>query len=168
VLEIGIGSGLNLRSYPAAVEQIIGLDPSPRLLALAQDAALRIPIPVELIQASAEAIPLSDRSVDTILTTWTLCSIADIRQALAEMRRVLRPGGRLLFVEHGRAPQPAVQWWQDRLTPLWKRLGGGCHLNRDMSDLIAGAGFRIDRLETGYMPGPKPMTFMYEGSARPS
>jgi ubiquinone/menaquinone biosynthesis C-methylase UbiE len=168
VLEIGIGSGLNLRSYPAAVEQIIGLDPSPRLLALAHDAALRIPIPVELIQAGAEAIPLSDRSVDTILTTWTLCSIADIRQALAEMRRVLRPGGRLLFVEHGRAPQPAVQWWQDRLTPLWKRLGGGCHLNRDMSDLIAGAGFRIERLETGYMPGPKPMTFMYEGSARPS
>ena len=120
---------------------------------------------VELIEGSAEAIPLADTSVDTVVTTWTLCSIPDASQALRDMRRVLRPGGRLLFVEHGRAPDRRVVWWQDRLTPVWKRLGGGCHLNRAIGTLIEGAGFQFDRLETGYMRGPKPMTFMYEGSA---
>jgi ubiquinone/menaquinone biosynthesis C-methylase UbiE len=123
--------------------------------------------PVEFIEGSAEAIPLKDASVDTVVTTWTLCSIPDALQALRDMRRVLRPGGRLLFVEHGRAPDPNVIWWQDRLTPVWKRLGGGCHLNRAIGTLIEGAGFQFDRLQTGYMRGPKPMTFMYEGSARP-
>ncbi len=83
------------------------------------------------------------------------------------MRRVLKPGGRLLFVEHGRAPDPRVVWWQDRLTPLWRRVSGGCHLNRKIDDLIGDAGFRIDRLDTGYIPGPKPMTFLYEGAATP-
>jgi ubiquinone/menaquinone biosynthesis C-methylase UbiE len=100
--------------------------------------------------------------------TWTLCSIPNAERALSEMRRVLKPAGRLLFVEHGRAPEPQVQWWQDRLTPAWKRLSGGCHLNRAMGELIQNAGFPIERLDTGYMPGPKPMTFMYQGSARPS
>ena len=118
--------------------------------------------PVEFIEGSAEAIPLKDASVDTVVTTWTLCSIPDALQALRDMRRVLR----LLFVEHGRAPDRHVVWWQDRLTPVWKRLGGGCHLNRAIVTLIEGAGFQFDRLETGYMRGPKPMTFMYEGSAR--
>ena len=123
---------------------------------------------VEFIEGSAEAIPLQDASVDTVVTTWTLCSIPDALRALRDMRRVLRPGGRLLFVEHGRAPDPNVIWWQDRLTPAWKRLGGGCHLNRAIETLVEGAGFQFDRLETGYMRGPKPMTFMYEGSARPA
>ena len=122
---------------------------------------------VELIEGSAEAIPLADTSVDTVVTTWTLCSIPDASQALRDMRRVLRPGGRLLFVEHGRAPDRRVVWWQDRLTPVWKRLGGGCHLNRAIGTLIEGAGFQFDRVETGYMRGPKPMTFTYEGCARP-
>ena len=121
--------------------------------------------PVEFIEGSAEAIPLQDASVDTVVTTWTLCSIPDALRALRDMRRVLRPGGRLLFVEHGRAPDPNVIWWQDLLTPVWKRLGGGCHLNRAIGTLIEGAGFQFDRLHTGYMRGPKPMTFMYEGSA---
>jgi len=167
VLEIGIGSGLNLPYYGAAVEQIIGLDPSPKLLAMAREAARRrTSIPLELIENSAEAIPLYNRSIDTIVTTWTMCSIPDIQRALGEIRRVLKPGGRLLFVEHGRSPDPSVRRWQDRLTPVWRRVGGGCHLNRAIGELIEGAGFRIERIETGYMRGPKPMTFMYEGVAR--
>ena len=101
------------------------------------------------------------------MTTWTLCTIPDVDRALLEMRRALKPSGRLLFVEHGRAPDPNVVWWQDWLTPIWRRVGGGCHLNRAIASLIEGAGFRLERLETGYMRGPKPMTFMYEGSARP-
>ena len=106
-------------------------------------------------------------SVDTVVTTWTLCAIPNVMLALAEMRRVLRPDGRLLFVEHGLSPDASVRRWQDGLTPLWKRLGGGCHLNRAISQIIQDAGFRIDRVETGYMKGLKPMTFMYEGFARP-
>jgi ubiquinone/menaquinone biosynthesis C-methylase UbiE len=168
VLEVGLGSGLNLQFYTPKVERVIGLDPSPKLLAMAREAAECSTTPVELIEGSAEAVPLDDRSVDTVLTTWTLCSIPDASVALREMRRVLRPGGRLLFVEHGRAPDLGVRLWQDRLTPVWRRLGGGCHLNRAMAELIQGAGFRIEQLDTGYMRGPKPMTFMYEGSALPS
>ena len=167
VLEIGIGSGLNLPFYSRNVHHVIGLEPSPRLLAMARRVERTGFGPVEFIEGSAEAIPLKDASVDTVVTTWTLCTIPDVLRALREMRRVLRPGGRLLFVEHGRAPDPNVVWWQDRLTPAWKRLGGGCHLNRAIGALIEDAGFRFDRLETGYMRGPKPMTFMYEGSARP-
>ena len=167
VLEIGIGSGLNLPFYGATVEQVIGLDPSPKLLAMAREAARRTSISLELIENSAEAIPLYNRSIDTVVTTWTMCSIPDARRALGEMRRVLKPGGHLLFVEHGRSPDPSVRRWQDRLTPLWQRVGGGCHLNRAIGELIEEAGFRIERLETGYMRGPKPMSFMYEGSARP-
>ncbi|MCL4711793.1 MAG: methyltransferase domain-containing protein [Pseudorhodoplanes sp.] len=167
VLEIGIGSGLNLPYYGTAVEQVIGLDPSPKLLAMAREAARQTAIPLELIENSAEAIPLYNRSIDTIVTTWTMCSILDVRRALGEMRRILKPGGRLLFVEHGRSPDPSVRRWQDRLTPVWCCIGGGCHLNRAISELIAETGFRIERIETGYMRGPKPMTFMYEGVARP-
>jgi ubiquinone/menaquinone biosynthesis C-methylase UbiE len=167
VLEIGIGSGLNLPFYSRNVTHVIGLEPSPRLLAMARRVERTGSGPVEFIEGSAEAIPLNAASVDTVVTTWTLCSIPDAPRALLDMRRVLRPGGRLLFVEHGRARDPNVMWWQDKLTPVWKRLGGGCHLNRAIGTLIEGAGFQFDRLDTGYMPGPKPMTFMYEGSARP-
>lgn len=167
VLEIGIGSGLNLPYYGATVEQVIGLDPSPKLLAMTRESARRTSVPLELIESSAEAIPLYNRSIDTVVTSWTMCSIPDVQQALGEIRRVLKPGGRLLFVEHGRAPEPGVRRWQDRLTPVWRRIGGGCHLNRAISELIENAGFRIERLETGYMRGLRPMTFMYEGRARP-
>jgi ubiquinone/menaquinone biosynthesis C-methylase UbiE len=165
VLEIGIGSGFNLPFYSRNVERLIGLDPSPKLLSMVRR-NLRPDAPsVELIEASAEAIPLENNSVDTVVTTWTLCSIPDAGCALREMHRVLRPVGQLLFIEHGRAPN--VRWWQDRLTPAWKRIGGGCHLNRAIQGLIEDAGFRFERLETGYMRGPKPLAFMYEGSARP-
>jgi ubiquinone/menaquinone biosynthesis C-methylase UbiE len=124
-------------------------------------------MPVSFIEASAEVIPLDDHSVDTIVTTWTLCSIPEAAMALAEIRRVLRPSGRLLFVEHGLAPDEGVRRWQNWLTPAWKKISGGCHLNRPIRTMIEGAGFQIDHVHTGYMPGPKPMTFMYEGGARP-
>ena len=165
VLEIGIGSGRNLPFYRPQVTELLALEPSPQLAAMARHA--RHPdMPVNFVEASAEAIPLDDRSVDTVVTTWTLCSIPDAAMALTEMRRVLRPNGKLLFVEHGMAPDKNIKRWQDWLTPAWKRIGGGCHLNRPIQSMIESAGFGIDRLETGYMPGPKPMTFMYEGSAR--
>jgi ubiquinone/menaquinone biosynthesis C-methylase UbiE len=168
VLEIGIGSGLNLPFYSSNARYVIGLDPSQKLLAMARRAQRPgSSAKLELIEGSAETIPLGSASIDTVVTTWTLCSIPDAGRALRDMRRVLTPGGRLLFVEHGRAPDPNVVWWQDRLTPAWRRLGGGCHLNRAIATLIEGAGFQFDRFETGYMRGPKPMTFMYEGSARP-
>jgi ubiquinone/menaquinone biosynthesis C-methylase UbiE len=167
VLEIGIGSGRNLPFYRSPVTELLALEPSPQLTAIARNAP-HPGAPVSFIEASAEAIPLDDRSVDTVVTTWTLCSIPDAAMALTEMRRVLQPGGKLLFVEHGMAPDRNVRRWQDWLTPAWKRISGGCHLNRPISAMIEGAGFRIDRVETGYMPGPKAMTFVYEGSARPN
>jgi ubiquinone/menaquinone biosynthesis C-methylase UbiE len=167
VLDVGIGSGLNLPFYAPRARDIFGLDPSARLLARAQEAARGAQIPVHLLEGSAERIPLADRSMDTLVMTWTGCSIPDIGTALREMRRVLKNGGRLLFVEHGRAPEAGVARWQDRLDPLWRRCAGGCHLNRRIDALLSDAGFRIDRLQTGYIPGPKIMTFLYEGSATP-
>ena len=167
VLEIGIGSGLNLALYGPNVDTILGLDPAPRLLEMAQDAANRSKIPVTLITGSAQAIPIDRGSIDTLVSTCTLCSIPDAGAALQEMRRVLKPGGQLLFVEHGSAPEESVRKWQDRLTPLWKRIGGGCHLNRPIRALIEDAGFRMIRLDTGYAKGPRPMTFFYEGCAVP-
>jgi ubiquinone/menaquinone biosynthesis C-methylase UbiE len=122
---------------------------------------------VELIEGVAEALPFDAGSIDTVVSTWTLCSIADAGAALQEMRRVLKPSGHLLFVEHGRSPDERVRRWQDRLTPVWKRVAGGCHLNRPIAQLVEDAGFAIDGMATGYMEGPRPMTFMYEGTARP-
>lgn len=167
VLEIGVGSGRNLPLYRAPVREVMALEPAPRLIVMARRASRATSIPISFIEASAEAIPLDQHSVDTIVTTLTLCSIPHADVALADMRRVLRPGGNLLFVEHGLAPDEAVRWWQHRLTPVWRRFSGGCHLNRPIRSLIEGAGFSIDRIETGYVLGPRPMTFMYEGNARP-
>ncbi|HEY5550763.1 MAG TPA: class I SAM-dependent methyltransferase [Opitutaceae bacterium] len=168
VLEVGVGSGLNLPFYTEAATQVVGLDPSPRLLAMARHTHPTVAASTELIEGSAEALPLENKSMDTVVTTWTLCSIPDVVAALREMRRVLRPSGALLFVEHGRSPDERVRRWQDRLTPVWKRLGGGCHLNRPIRELLEDSGFHIERVETGYMKGPKPMTFIYEGKARPA
>ena len=167
VLEIGVGSGMNLPFYRAPVREVLALEPAPRLISMAKRASRTTAMPVNYLEASAEAIPLDQHSVDTVVTTWTLCSIPQAAIALAEMRRVLRPGGKLLFAEHGQAPDASVRRWQDRLTPGWRYIGGGCHLNRPIRNMIEAAGFRIDRIETGYIAGPKPMTFMYEGSARP-
>jgi len=168
VLEIGIGSGLNLPLYGPQVDEVLGLEPALRLIEMSRSAARKAVVPVKLVEGSAEAIPIEDKSIDTVVTTWTLCTIPDAVQALAEMRRVLKENGRLLFVEHGLAPDNGVRWWQNQLTPAWQYISGGCHLNRPIRNMIEGAGFRYDRIETGYMPGPKPMTFMYEGSARPN
>jgi ubiquinone/menaquinone biosynthesis C-methylase UbiE len=167
VLEIGAGSGLNLPFYRAHVQEVLALEPAARLVGLARRRARINGMPIAFIEASAEAIPLDTASVDTVVTTWTLCSIPHPGAALAEIRRVLKPGGRMLFVEHGASPDPTVRIWQDRLTPAWKRLSGGCHLNRPIRDLLVTNGFQIDQLTTGYMPGPKPMTYMSEGSAHP-
>src|SRR5438034_257464 len=167
VLDIGIGSGLNLPFYGRQAREIFGLEPSPQLLARARGKAQHTQIPIHLLEGSAECIPLADRSMDTLVMTWTGCSIPDIRAALREMRRVLGPGGHLLFVEHGRAPELGVARWQERLDPIWLRFSGGCHLSRKIDDLLSDAGFRIERLETGYIPGPRIMTFLYEGAAQP-
>lgn len=168
VLEIGIGAGANLPFYPSRVREIIGLEPAQRLVAMARRAASRSSAPVTFIEGVAEAIPLDEASVDTVLTTWTLCTIPEAMGALREMRRVLRPGGQLLFIEHGRAPETGVRKWQDRLDPLWGRISGGCHLNRPIRTLVESAGFAITEIETGYLEGPNPMTFMYEGRAKPA
>ncbi len=167
VLEIGIGSALNLPFYGASVSEVVGVDPSPALVAMARERRPGLAFAFEVIEGAGESLPLDDQSFDTVLTTWSLCSVGNPAQVLSEARRVLRPGGQLLFAEHGRAPDAGVQWWQDRLTPAWKRIAGGCHLNRGIDELIGAAGFCLDGLQTGYLPGPKPMTFMYEGRARP-
>lgn len=168
VLEIGIGSGLNLPLYGPAVRSVIGLEPSPELLRMARQRAAAAPVPVELVDASAEALPLDAESFDCVVTTWTLCTIPDAGRALTEVRRVLKPGGALLFVEHGRAPEPGVARWQDRLDPLWSRVAGGCHLNRKIDDLICASGFRIEAMANTRLPGPRTHTFLYEGRARPT
>lgn len=168
VLEIGIGSGLNLSFYPSAITHLSGVDPSPELLSMARRKLNASPYPVELFCRSAEELLFGDGSFDTVVLTWTLCSIPHPVRALAEIKRVLKPDGRLLFVEHGLSPDPKVQAWQHRLTPMWKRIGGGCHLNRKIDDLIRPAGFGIVELQTTYLPGPRAMTFTYQGIACPA
>ena len=165
VLEIGVGSGPNLPLYNRAVDRVCGIDPSPELLRLAHKRTVDAVVPVSLIRASAEHLPFAVAVFETIVMTWTLCSIPNPMEALIEMRRVLKPRGRLLFVEHGLSQEGRVARWQHRLTPCWKRIGGGCHLDRKMDDLIRAAGFQINAVETGYMKGPKPWTFMYHGLA---
>ena len=165
VLEVGVGSGLNLRFYSRAVDRVCGIDLSPELLRLAHTRTADAVVPVLLLRASAEHLPFAVAAFDTVVMTWTLCSIANPVAALIEMRRVLKPGGDLFFVEHGLSPEIWIARWQHRLTPCWKRIGGGCHLDRKMDDLIRAAGFQIDAIEKGYMKGPKPWTFMYQGSA---
>ncbi len=167
VLELGIGPALNLPFYCAEVTSVTGIDPSQELLAMAAKCVGDRRFEVRLIEGSAEALPCDDRSFDTVVTTWTLCSVSGAAAALGEARRVLKPGGRLLFAEHGRAPESAIARWQDRLDPVWTCIAGGCHMNRPIADLIAGAGFRLDGLRTAHIAGPKVLTFMYSGAAVP-
>jgi ubiquinone/menaquinone biosynthesis C-methylase UbiE len=167
VLEIGVGSGLNLPFYGAAVNRLFALDPSEELLRMARKKAEAMVFPVEFLTHTGEEIPLGDRTLDMVVTTWTLCTIPDPLKALKEMKRVLKPGGTLLFAEHGLAPEPGVQAWQQRLNPAWRRFTGGCNLNRKTDDLIRASGFTIVELETAYAKGLRPMSYIYSGRAQP-
>jgi ubiquinone/menaquinone biosynthesis C-methylase UbiE len=168
VLEIGVGSGLNLRFYdPARARSVTAIDPSAPLLARAAARVHDTRVPVELVGASAEALPFADASFDSAVMTYTLCSIADPRRALAELRRVLRPGGELIFVEHGLARDDSTRRWQRRLTPLWRRVAGGCHLDRDAGALLRDAGFSSHDLTAAHNDGARWLGFTYQGSARP-
>jgi ubiquinone/menaquinone biosynthesis C-methylase UbiE len=164
VLEVGIGSGLNLPFYTPAVTKLYGLEPSAELLTTARRRSSGLAFPAEWLNTAAELIHLPDSGVDTVVVTWSLCSMKDPAAALGEMNRVLRPDGRLIFIEHGLAPDARVQSWQNRLTPVWRRLAGGCHLNRKMDDLIRSAGFSIATLQAAYIPGPRPLTYTYVGT----
>ncbi|WP_288105822.1 class I SAM-dependent methyltransferase [Limnobacter sp.] len=166
VLEIGIGTGLNMRFYDSKkVKSVLGLDPAMQMHRLARRRIQQAGLDVQLLGLSANSIPLDDHSIDTIVMTYTLCSIDDPVPALREMRRVLKPEGKLLFCEHGIAPDAKVASLQNRLQPVWGKLAGGCHLNRDIPALLNEAGFKTEQLEASYVPGPKVFTFNYWGQA---
>jgi len=153
VLEVGFGSGLNLPHYRhEQVRRLWALEPSAEMRALAAARVAASGLPLQWLDLPGEALPLPDSSIDCVVMTYTLCTIPDAAAALAQIRRVLRPGGRLLFCEHGAAPDAEVRRWQDRLDGLWGKLAGGCHLNREMAPLIASAGFRFDELQQAYLP----------------
>lgn len=170
VLEVGMGSGLNLAYYSDRVTKVVGVEPAPELVRMAIERAHAghghggHPH-VDIRPQSGEQLPLEDASIDSAVFTWTLCSIPDVYSALREAWRVLKPGGLLVFAEHGLSPDRSVQAWQYRVQPLWKCLAGGCHLTRATDRLLLDAGFVIDHLVKGYMPGPRIAAFMYEGRA---
>lgn len=168
VLEVGMGSGINLEFYnPEAVEMIYGLEPSEGMRRKALPNLKRSSIYVEWLGLPGEQIPLDDNSVDTVLLTFTLCTIPDWNTALLQMKRVLKPGGKLLFLEHGESPHENTRKWQHRVTPGWKKFAGGCHLNRHIADLICHAGFEMEKLENFYIPkAPKIAGYIYKGIAR--
>jgi ubiquinone/menaquinone biosynthesis C-methylase UbiE len=169
VLEVGMGPGLNLPWYDRdRVEVVWGLEPNDAMRTLAADRIEASGLDVRWLDQPGESIPLDDASVDTVVLTFTLCSVDDPHLALREMRRVLRSDGTLLFCEHGRAPDASVRQWQHRVEPVWKRVAGGCHLGRSIPQLVEHAGFRIDELDQGYQPGPRISGYQYWGSAHPS
>lgn len=167
VLEIGIGSGLNIPLYNTEkVDHLWGLDPSAEMWAIAQKNARSHHIDAEFIQSGAESIPLDNNSADCVLMTYTMCTIPDAYAALSEVRRVLKPAGKLIFCEHGKAPDSRVERWQNRLNPVWKRLSGGCNLNRSIPQLLEQSGFNCTDMKTMYLPGWKPASFNYWGTAK--
>jgi len=165
VLEVGFGSGRNVPYYPTSVTRVRAVDPAVVGRKLAARRVAATSVPVEYVGLDGQTLPLADESVDHVLTTWTLCTIPDVDAAVAEIRRVLRPGGAFHFLEHGRSNQPDVARWQDRVTPVQRRVAGGCHLNRRIDALVTEGGLEIDQLATYYVKGPKVMTYMYEGVA---
>jgi ubiquinone/menaquinone biosynthesis C-methylase UbiE len=166
VLEIGIGSGLNIPFYNThKVKHLWGLDPSAEMWSIAQQNAAQHHIETEFIQSGAESIPLDNNSADTVMMTFTMCTIDEVPSALDEIRRVLKTGGKLIFCEHGLAPDKSVQRWQNRMNPLWNKLGGGCNLNRPIPQLLEQSGFKSRDMETMYLPGWKPASFNYWGTA---
>jgi ubiquinone/menaquinone biosynthesis C-methylase UbiE len=168
VLEIGIGSGLNLPIYHREnVKHLTAIDPSKKMWDQRVMDTLELPFEVEFIKAFAEAIPLADNSIDTVVITYTLCTIIDAKKALEEMRRVLKPNGKLIFCEHGKAPDRGIQRVQNMINPFWKRIAGGCNLNRDIPQFIENNGFKVTQLETMYAFGWKPASYNYWGTAEP-
>jgi ubiquinone/menaquinone biosynthesis C-methylase UbiE len=165
VLEIGFGSGLNIPYYPAGLTRVQAVDPAAVGRKLAAKRAATCPVPIDYVGADAQALPADDATVDSVLSTWTLCTIPDASRALAEIRRVLRPGGALHFIEHGLAPDAKVARLQRRLTPLQHRAFGGCHLNRRIDQLVATAGLELTRMDTYYMKGPRALGYTFEGIA---
>jgi SAM-dependent methyltransferase len=166
VLEVGFGSGLNLPFYDnTKVQHVWALDPSREMWTLAEERVRGAGIPVEFLNATAEEIPLPNRSADTVLVTFTLCSLPDVQRALREMARVLKQGGELVFCEHGLAPDENVRRWQNRLNPIWKAFGGGCNLNRPIPSLLEQGGFRLREMSSMYIPGWRPASFNYWGRA---
>ena len=166
VLEIGFGSGLNLAHYPAAVGRVLAVEPSTVSRQLAAERVRASDADVDYVGLDGEDLPLESESADHALSTWTLCTIPDVDRALRQIRRVLRPGGTLHFVEHGRSPAPEVVRWQNRLTPLQRRIAGGCHLNRPIDELVTRSGLDLTAMTNYYAEGPKFMGYMYEGIAR--
>lgn len=167
VLEIGVGSGLNIPYYDAnRVDHLWALDPSSEMWAIAQKNASEKHLDAEFIQAGAESVPLENNSADTVVITYTLCTIPDAMQGLSEVRRVLKPGGRLIFCEHGEAPDEDVRRWQKRMGPAWNFCGGGCHLDRPIPHLLESSGFHSDDIQTMYIPGWRPACFNYWGTAK--
>ena len=164
VLEIGIGTGHNLAHYQEA-DSITGLDPAPELTEKAAARAAESKQEVRILQVSCEEIPAPTGAFDSIVCTWTLCSIPNVYRALDEMRRVLKPSGRFYFIEHGLSPEAGIVRWQRALEPLWKRIGGGCHLTRQPTVLLRSAGFKLLKTRTSEVPGPKFATFMTHGVA---
>lgn len=165
VLEVGFGSGRNVPHYPDAVQRVRAVEPAGAGWKLAADRIAARGLPVESIGLDGQDLPLDDDSVDHVLTTWTLCTIPDVDRALREVFRVLRPGGSLHFAEHGRSPDPKVARWQNRFTPIQRRVAGGCHLNRPIDELIARSGLELTSLENYSLPGPSALGYMYEGTA---
>lgn len=166
VLEIGFGSGLNLRHYPAEVTEIFVVEPSASAMRLAEPRISSVSRKVEHVGIDGAQLDMPDRSVDCVLSSYTLCTIPDVDAALLEIHRVLKPEGVLHFLEHGRAPTESVRRWQRRVHPIHSRIAGGCHLDRPIDDLISNAGLVIGGLETGYGDGPKPFSYLYLGQAR--
>ncbi len=165
VVEIGFGSGLNVPVYPPEVEVLYAVEPAATARRLAEPRITDSPVRVEHIGLDGESIPLDDESCDGALSTFTLCTIPDVEVALAEVRRVLRPGGRFHFLEHGLAPDDSIASWQRRIEPIQKRVADGCHLTRDIGELVSVAGFEIERVESRYASGPKPWSWFTEGAA---
>ena len=169
VLEIGIGSGLNLSFYQKErVKSLIGIDPSKETWALNEAITDQLGFNFQYIQTGAENIPIDNQSIDTIVITYTLCTIPSTMDALQEIKRVLKPSGQILFVEHGKAPDASVLKWQNRINPFWKKIGGGCNLNRDIPKIFTENGFKINDLQTMYLPGWKPASFNYWGIVKPN